>query len=139
MNAPAMNRALRRCFKRETLRWLKRQGLSAGANHVAPHEIKLMGRSGEVFLCARKRAEQIPALVGTGRRGRPSQSGHISLPTLRKYERELIEAGFYEVGTPSGRSSRMVFVLRRSGFSVSRALSGLGLGRERSTRWVFFQ
>jgi hypothetical protein len=96
---------------RKDARWRK---LSPGARHVATHLAGHLGRSGEFFGCAAKRAKLIPSLSG----GRPSDSGHISLPTLRRYEAELERSGIFTVWHTNG--ARIGAGLRASPIKIMR-------------------
>jgi hypothetical protein len=90
--------ALRNCYLRDLRKDARWKQLSPGARHVAVHLAGHLGRSGEFFGAAEKRAKLVPALTG----GRPSDSGHVSLPTLRRYERELERSGLFTVWYTNG-------------------------------------
>jgi hypothetical protein len=65
--------------------------LSPGARHVLKHRIAFMLKSGETYASERTIQRHIPAF---DHNGRPSMTGYISRPTLRRYDRELESAGF---------------------------------------------
>jgi hypothetical protein len=63
--------SLNECYWRDLQRDARWKQLSPGARHVAEHLAGHLGRSGEFFGGAAKRAKLVPALSG----GRPSDTG----------------------------------------------------------------
>jgi hypothetical protein len=106
--------ALQECYRRDLQKDARWKQLSPGARHVAIHLAGHLGRSGEFFGSAEKRAKVVPALSG----GRPSDSGYISLPTLRRYERELERSGLFTVWYTNGK--RLANGLRTSPIKILR-------------------
>jgi hypothetical protein len=106
--------ALQKCYRRDLQKDARWQQLSPGARHVAEHLAGHLGRSGEFFGGAAKRAKLVPALSG----GRPSDSGYISLPTLRRYERELERSGLFTVWFTNG--TRLANGLRTNPIKILR-------------------
>jgi hypothetical protein len=104
--------SLRRAFLKEAKRHPAWPNLSPGARHVFRYEARLMARDGELWMGVRRREKLIAPLTG----GRTSRSGHISRPSLLKYERELEKSGLLYRRVSSGK--RLASGLRLPGVKV---------------------
>jgi hypothetical protein len=109
-----MDTKLQDAFLADAQRSPQWHSLSDGARLVATHYIRNMGRSGEVFASSVRRATMVPALTT----GRPSQSGHMSRPTLQKYERELEASGLFTSWWTNGK--RLANGLRTAPIKIMR-------------------
>jgi hypothetical protein len=85
----AERRHLRACFRREVKSDPRYRTLSPEEQQVLSDRIELMDDQGEIWLSQEKTLPLIRPLGG----GRPSQTGHISKPTLNAKDAKLEESG----------------------------------------------